>query len=209
MSFMRRHVGFLFAVALAMPVAAMGPEAVLVQQAWDYANFGLGGDEQKAAMKKLVADCETLVTTHAGDAELLTWCGITNSTFAGMTGALSAMKYAKAARANLEKAIELSPDVLDGGAKTSLGTLYFKVPGWPIGFGDEDKARELLTAGLAVNPDGMDSNYFYADFLIEEKDNAAARTYLERALGAPERPGREIADKGRRVEIEASLLKLD
>ncbi|MFK8049004.1 MAG: tetratricopeptide repeat protein [Halioglobus sp.] len=201
--------GYLFAVAVAMPAAAIGPQAEAVQRAWDNAQFGLDGDESKTAMKKLVAECESLVTKHAEDAEVLTWCGITNSTFAGMVGALSAMKYAKAAKANLEKAIELAPDVVNGGAKSSLGTLYFKVPGWPIGFGNDDKARELLTAGLAINPEGIDSNYFYADFLIEEKDFASARIHLERALAAPARPGREIADEGRRADVQASLLKLD
>ena len=35
---------------------------------------------------------------------------------------------------------------------SSLGVLYYKVPGWPIGFGDKDKARDLLQKALAVNP---------------------------------------------------------
>jgi Tfp pilus assembly protein PilF len=49
------------------------------------------------------------------------------------------------------------------------GALYYQVPGWPIGFGDKDKANELLKKALALNPDGIDPNYFYGDFLLKEK----------------------------------------
>ena len=45
-----------------------------------------------------------------------------------------------------------------GSAYTSLGTLYFKVPGWPVGFGDEEKAEELLRKALAGR-DEMDIFY--------------------------------------------------
>lgn len=189
--------------------SAPGGSAADVQSRWDQANFALTGDQQEAAMAGLVADCEVLVETPAASAELLTWCGIAESSYAGMAGTFSAMKYAKAARADLERALDMDPTGVDGAAQTSLGTLYFKVPGWPIGFGDDKRARELLLAGLAANPDGMDSNYFYADFLVDEKSYAEARPYLEKALNAPPRPGREVADEGRRKEIQALLAELD
>ena len=44
-----------------------------------------------------------------------------------------------------------------------------------------------------------------ADFLVKEGDYAAALTYLEKAAKAPARPGREVADKGRRAEIDALM----
>jgi hypothetical protein len=67
----------------------------------------------------------------------LTWCGIVKSTYAGHASALSAMKYAKAARADLEEALKLGEGEMAGIASSSLGTLYFKVSGWPIGFGND------------------------------------------------------------------------
>ena len=75
----------------------------------------------------------------------------------------------------------------------SLGVLYYKVPGSPIGFGDKDKARELLLRALAVNPQGIDANYFYAEFLVESRQPDLALPYLERVLQAPARPGRPLA----------------
>jgi Tfp pilus assembly protein PilF len=114
----------------------------------------------------------------------------------------------KAARRSLEKAIAIDPMALDGGAYTSLGALYYQVPGWPVAFGDDRKARELLEQALKINPNGIDSNYFYGDFLAREKEYAAARAALEKALRAPDRPARALADAGRRDEITTLLASI-
>jgi cytochrome c-type biogenesis protein CcmH/NrfG len=72
------------------------------------------------------------------------------------------------------------------------------VPGWPVGFGDDEKAEKLLKQALAINPTGIDPNFFYGDFLLDQGDKAQAKVYLDKALAAPARPGREVADEGRR-----------
>jgi len=190
-------------------VAEPGPDAARVQASWDQINFGSSGDARQEAMLELVEECEELTAARQDDAELLTWCGIANSSYAGMASALSAMKYAKAARADLENAIEINPAVLSGSAQTSLGTLYAKVPGWPIGFGDDDKAEKLLLQGLEANPDGMPSNFFYADFLVENDQPSEAMKHLEKALSAPPRANRPLADKGRTLEIKAMMAQLE
>jgi Tfp pilus assembly protein PilF len=82
------------------------------------------------------------------------------------------------------------------------------VPGWPIGFGDDDKAREMLQKALALNPNGIDANYFLGDFLYRKGDYQAARRALDKALQAPSRPDRPLADEGRRKEIEALLAAM-
>ena len=94
---------------------------------------------------------------------------------------------------------------LNGSAYTSLGALYYQVPGWHIAFGNNKKARKYLMKAVSVNPNGIDSNYFYGDFLIQEKEFREASKVLRKALTAKARPGREIADKGRRQEINSLL----
>lgn len=78
------------------------------------------------------------------NAPLLIWSAIIDSSWAGAKGGLGALSLVKEARNNLEKAIEIDPNALQGSAWTSLGALYYQVPGWPIGFGDKDKAEEML-----------------------------------------------------------------
>ena len=113
----------------------------------------------------------------------------------------------KQAKALYEQAIQIDGNALDGSAYNSLGVLYYKVPGWPVGFGDKAKARELLAKALAINPKGIDANYFYGEYLLETRQPDEAMAYLERALQAPARPGRTLADAGRRDEAKALLDK--
>lgn len=95
--------------------------------------------------------------------------------------------------------------MLEGSACTRLGSLYYQVPGWPLGFGDRDKARELLGRALEINPHGIDANFFMGDFLYRIGDCEGAGRSLELALQAPARPARPLADEGRRREAEVLL----
>jgi Tfp pilus assembly protein PilF len=77
-----------------------------------------------------------------------------------------------------------------------------------VGFGDKAKARELLQKALAISPKGIDANFFFAEYLVETKHPEDAAAYLERALQAPGRAGRQIADAGRREEARLLLDKV-
>jgi tetratricopeptide (TPR) repeat protein len=180
-----------------------------LQDEWAVAKYGVPENEREAALAALVGKADTAVTSHPRDARLLTWRGIVLASWAGAKGGLGALGLVKRAKADFEAALAIDERVLDGSAHTSLGSLYYQVPGWPVGFGDDDKARAELEAGLALNPDGIDSNYFWADYLHESGKDREARAALERALAAAPRAGRESADAGRRAEIQALLAKLD
>ena len=74
-----------------------------------------------------------------------------------------------------------------------------------MGFGSDKKAVQLLQKALEINPDGIDSNFFYADYLLEKKEYEQAEKYLLKAQNAAPRPGRPVADAGRQQEILAAL----
>lgn len=177
-----------------------------LQQRWARIQYQLPKDQRAEAFEKLAGDAAAFVHRYPGAPEPLIWEGIINSSWAGATGGLGALGKVKAAKASLEQAVKLDPNALQGSAYTSLGTLYDQVPGWPIGFGDADKADAMLRKALQINPDGIDSNYFWADHLYRQKRYAEASEALHKALQAPPRPGRELADQGRRADI-AALLK--
>ncbi|OWP50136.1 tetratricopeptide repeat protein [Pseudomonas nitroreducens] len=176
-----------------------------IQQRWAQIQYQLPEAQRAAAFEKLASDAEAFTREQPQAAEAWIWNGIVTSSWAGATGGLGALGKVKAARASLEKALALDPDALQGSAYTSLGALYDRVPGWPIGFGDSDKADELLRKALRLNPEGIDSNYFWGDHLYRQGHYVEARAALQKALQAPPRPGRELADQGRRGEIDALL----
>lgn len=180
-----------------------------VQSGWAKANYETqAGDSKVAAFEALSKRADALVKAYPGRAEPLIWQGIVLSTYAGAKGGLGALGLAKQSRAALEAAMRIDPDALQGSAYTSLGTLYYKVPGFPLGFGDKKKARQYLERALALNPDGIDPNYFYGEFLFEQDDYAPALDHLQKALRAPGRAGRELADEGRRTEIRNLMAKV-
>jgi len=183
--------------------AQITPEVVSIQKRWAEINYKIDHDDQEDSYQALLSECEQLTEPKQASVESVIWCGIVKSTYAGYTGGLSALKYAKLARHDFERAIELDGEALNGSAYTSLGTLYSKVPGWPLGFGDDKKAKKMLQTGIELNPEGIDSNYFYAEFLFEQGEEKSALEYLERAQQAAPRPGRETADAGRHEEIDA------
>ena len=64
--------------------------------------------------------------------------------------------------------------------------------------------RQLLQKALALNPQGIDPNYFFGEYLVETRHADEAIPYLERALQAAPRPGRQVADSGRRCLLYTS-----
>ncbi len=180
-----------------------------IQSRWANVKYDLKADEQEKAFEQLADEATHLRNSNSQNPEAWIWEGIVLSTWAGAKGGLGALSIVKKAKASFEAALRLDEKSLGGSAHTSLGSLYYQVPGWPVGFGDDDLARQHLQQGLTLNPDGIDSNYFWADFLFEQGEYAQARAAAEKALQAPDRPGRERADQGRREEIRALLARID
>ena len=176
-----------------------------LQNDWAVIKYQTPANQRETRFEALSQQAHALTERFAAKAEPHIWEGIILSSWAGAKGGLGALGLAKQAKAEYETAIQIDSKALGGSALNSLGVLYYKVPGWPVGFGDNKKAEALLQQALAINPDGIDANYFYADYLIYRNRKPEAIPYLEKALKAPPRPGREVADAGRKQEARALL----
>ncbi len=206
-TFTRFLAAILAAVALSA-AAAVPDEVARLQGAWEQAKYQTPPAQQEAQFERLTEQARQVAAQHPNSAEVLTWYAIIESTYAGAKGGLGALSHVKNAKKNLEQALAIDPNALQGSAYTSLGSLYYQVPGWPLGFGDDRKALEHLKRGLAINPDGIDPNYFYGDYLLRKDDLDGAERALRKALQAPARPGRKLADEGRRGEIGKLLEQI-
>lgn len=190
---------------------AATPEEIIapIQTQWAEIKYNTPEKEQPDRYQALAKQSREIAEANPGAAEPLIWEGIVVSSEAGARGGLGALSLCKEAKQRLEEALKIDDKALNGSAYTSLATLYAKVPGWPVGFGDKEKAEELFKKSLAINPDGIDPNFFYGEYLMDRERYTEARTHLETALKAAPRPGRELADSGRRKEISALLEKLE
>lgn len=208
-----RHQALRLAAATAMTVSctAWAAPADLdqgiraLQNDWATIQYKTPPEQRAAQFEALSQQAHALTARYEAKAEPHIWEGIILSSWAGAKGGMGALGLAKQAKAEYESAIQIDSKALDGSALNSLGVLYYKVPGWPVGFGDNKKAEALLQQALALNPDGIDPNYFYADYLVYRNRKSEAVPYLQKALKAPPRAGREVADEGRREEVRALL----
>lgn len=181
-----------------------------IQHEWASCQYNTVDNSLKiSCLEKVITTNENALKIRPASDELKVWLAINNSSLAGAKGGLGALSLVKKSKKLLEQVIAVNPAVLEGSAYTSLGSLYYQVPGWPIAFGSDKKAEVMLKKALAINPNGIDSNYFYADFLAQDGRKKEAIKHFKKAQVASLRPARPLADKGRLQEIANKLKELE
>jgi len=192
---------------LALPAparASLDSDLLALQQQWARVYYGGASNaDQAAGFEQLARRADDLAGQYPQRAEPLIWAGIVRSCHAGVVRGRDALRLARAARDRFEEALRLDPNALRGSGYAGLGTLYYRVPGFPLAFGDDRKAGELLASAVALDPDGLDTHFFYAEWLAKQGRYRQALAALDRAARAQPRPGLELADRGRQAEVAA------
>lgn len=189
---------------------AMDAQVSHIDNEWARIKYQVKDSDAKVRqMDALAKQAAAIVARYPGRAEPLLWQGIATSEEAAMANVFHQLGLATTARDILQKAAKIDPKAAKGGVVMSLGVLYYKVPGWPVGFGNREKAQQYLQNALVLDPEGLDANYFYGDFLIAQGEYAKAKLYLARALKAPVNPHRPVWDSGRRADVRELIAKAD
>jgi len=192
----------------------LNAEILRLSLEWEHVKFEVDNrDEQEKQMAVIAEHAADIAQRYQGRPEAIIWVGIITSEQASMASENSspfkALGFAKRARNILENVEKIDPRAVDAGAPASLGVLYYRVPGFPIGFGDKSKARHYLGEAITNAPNGLDANYFYGDFLFEQHEYPEAVKVLEHALTLPAHPERPIWDRSRRLVIKELLAKME
>jgi len=194
---------------MASPAMAADNNAVLsLMQEWAKVNYQTPKNEQEKPFSALAKKAHELNQANPENVELMIWEAIITSTYAGAKGGLGALSLMEEARDLLLAAEKIDANALDGAIYTTLGSFYYMVPGWPIGFGDDDKALEYLKKGLEIAPDNMDANYFMGDFFLEDKKYKSAAQYFQKVLDLNDVSNRPIYSEGRKAEATKKLEKI-
>jgi predicted Zn-dependent protease len=176
-----------------------------VRYGWAQAKYELNGKEQAKAFDSVLKEIQILREEKAEPEALLDcWEGTTLSSYASQVGGTKGLSMVKKAKALLESSIMADDTVEDGLALGVLGTLYYKVPSWPLGFHDDKKAKKFLKKAVARDPQGAHSNYYYGEYLATKKDNDNAALYLNTALKASEGSS-DVVAHGRQHDIQFVL----
>jgi len=174
-----------------------------IEAGWASVYYNMPKSKQGPAYVQLLDKATNLAQQYPNAAEPIFWQAVLKATYAEQQDAFSALGAIHEARDLLIKAIKINPETMDGSAYVTLGTLYYMVPKWPISFGDDNTAKQMLETALKINPDGIDANYFYGDFLLSRNKPNDAALYFERASAAPARIEQPYADN--RLKDEARL----
>jgi tetratricopeptide (TPR) repeat protein len=200
-------------MARAVEAKSLNTDILEIANAWAHVKFDVDNMAlQRKQISALVERASALIQEYPGRAEPVIWKGVLLSEGASMASEdhsmFTARSLAYEARDTLLQAEKMDPTALDAGAPTSLGVLYYRVPSFPIAFGDTDLARKYLEEAVRIAPNGMDANYFYGDFLYNQHDYADAQRVWKHALSIPINKERPVWDKARREVIQENLEKI-
>ncbi|MGZ4982287.1 MAG: hypothetical protein ACXWAB_12670 [Methylobacter sp.] len=176
-----------------------------IEAEWASIYYSTPKSKQGPAYAQLLTKTTNLARQYSNAAEPLFWQAVVKATYADQQNPFSALSAIHEARDLLIKAIKINPKTMDGSAYVTLGTLYYMVPKWPVSFGDDDTAKQMLETALKINPDGIDANYFYGEFLLLHNKPSDAAIYLERATSAPARAEQFYADNQLKAEAKRAL----
>ncbi len=199
------YVAILLLFSGLLPASPVDQAVQQLESDWAQVYYNQAPQQQRQSLDNLIQRAEKLSRQYPDSVEARIWQAVLLSTQAANLSPFRALSALDKAKSLLEQSIKQKPGAMAGAAYVTLGTLYFMTPGWPISFGDDKKAEKLLLKGLQINPDGIDSNYFYARFLLEQGDEKAALKYLKRALNAPLRQNQRFADLKLKQEVLVTL----
>lgn len=176
---------------------------------WAVTVFELPIGKRDRALKSLLFEARDLADKYSDLPEAVAWHGIVANECL-RTGCMSrSTRLRKEARDALLKAESLDPLVLDGLVYATLGTLYSQAPTYLGGFGSKTKGIGYMWRAIVLDPEGLDTNYLYAELLVDEKRYKDAREILIKASALPARPDHMRADLGRHRQIQALLAQVE
>jgi tetratricopeptide (TPR) repeat protein len=196
--------------ARASETSSLKSELLRLAHDWEHVKLQVSDrDDQERQMAILAQRAGQFAKQYENIPDPIVWVGIITSEQASLANdngsPIKALQLAKRARDILEGVEKTNPETMDAGAPTTLGVLYDRVPGFPIGFGDKARARYYLQEAIRSAPNGLDANFFYGDLLFKLGERSEAAKILERALTLPELSNRPLWDRSLRAAIRQTL----
>ncbi len=198
-------VAFLLLLTSNLFASSITAEINQIESRWATIYYAENSSQQKAHYPALINRAQDLSTKNPQAVEPLIWKAILLATNAAHQSPFKALESINTAKELLEHCIKTQPEALEGAAHVVLATLYYMTPGWPISFGNNERAESLFITALEINPLSIDSNYFYGDYLLSQDNTKNAQIYFKRALKAPIRQHQQYADKQLKKEALTAL----
>lgn len=176
-----------------------------LQDEWSDIFYRQPADIHAEQFEKLLPRVHAVVERYPDLAEPLILEAQVLCTHAGADVGFGSLRKLKRAKELLLKSISINPAAWKAGAYVTLGNLFYRLPGWPISYGNDDLARQYLETALKLFPDELDTNYFYGDFLMGQGEFRQAIAYLEKADQAEISSKTRLGDLKLKAEVKIRL----
>jgi thioredoxin-like negative regulator of GroEL len=207
---MIRATAVVFLILFAGPLSAseLNNSLVSLENEWAATYYQASEAQQRQAYPQLLIKAADLVKRYPQAAEAKIWLATVMVSNAAVESSLTVLATLDSAKVLLEEAISQNPTALNGAAYLTLGTLYYMVPGWPVSFGDTQVAEQILKTSLQINPQGVDANYFYGDYLLRQERVAEAEVFFHKAVQVSVRKQQLLNDTQLQQQAKLALANI-
>lgn len=207
---MIRATTVVFLILFAGPLAAseLSNSLASLENEWATTYYQASETQQRQTYPQLLNKAAELVKRYPQSTEPKIWLATVMVSNAALESSLTVLATLDEAKDLLEESIRQNPSALNGAAYLTLGTLYYRVPGWPVSFGDNQAAEQMLKTSLQINPHGVDANYFYGDYLLRQERIAEAEAYFRKATQVSVRKQQLLNDMQLQKDAKSALANI-
>ena len=163
------------------------PAAIAQLSRLEFMNAQLETDKNSRIQlfKNCIAIADQALSLDANDIGGLYWKAAAMGKLAKDTGILNALRMIRPMERMLLKVVALDEKYEDAGGHRALGRMYHKLPGFPISFGNNQKALTHLKRAHELFPKDIITRAFYAEVLYDEGRKEEARKHADFVLATP------------------------
>ncbi len=156
--------------------------------------------------ERCIVIADRSLALNANDVRGLFWKAVAMGKMAEDSGMVNALRMLRPMEKMLLKVVALDEKYENAGAHRALGRMYHKLPGFPVSFGNNQKALTHLKQAHELFPRDVMTRAFYAEVLYDEGWQAEARRHADFVLATPidEEDALEFAEY---VDIALGVVK--
>lgn len=171
-------------------------------------NISNNEDEKEAQYRTLLDNAVAYRDANKEEPEAWIASALARMSLARYEG-MSALGAMKTARKELEQAISLDQQALNGYGPALLGRLYLVMLGWPISFGSDKKAKKYIDEATAISDSSIENIYYQGLYLVEKKKFREAKDFLLKAKAMPDYSNRPIWSASVKKSIGEALANVE
>lgn len=152
----------------------------------EYANAEVETDKSKRIelYNGCIATADRALAINADEVGALYWKAVAMGKLGEEGSIINALRMTRPMEQLFMRVIALDEKFDNAGAHKALGRMYYKLPGFPISFGNKEKALFHLKRAHTLFPNDIITRAFYAEVLLDMGRVQEARKHAEFILGA-------------------------